>query len=386
MRVEELQYELPSELIARHPPEARDQSRLLVLGNQGPEHRQVRDLPRLLRPGTLLVVNDTRVILARLLGHKVPTGGKVELLLVRRVDQAALPADAAQPGHGCDRWRAMTRSSRPLREGTTVAVNDELHAYVERPLDGEGLATLLVYHRHSRPVDDAIQAAGHVPLPPYLGREDEPEDRQRYQTLFARVPGAVAAPTAGLHFSEQLIAALRSGGVTIAAITLHVGPGTFRPVAAADLDDHPMHSEQFEITEAVAAQVNASRQAGTPVVAVGTTVVRALEAAALGEAGGLIRAQRGETRLLIQPGYRFEIIDGLVTNFHLPGSTLLALAYAFGGQKQVAEGYRKAIAERYRFYSYGDAMFMPRCAAPAWGHRQTRQDQAHHRADRSEGS
>jgi S-adenosylmethionine:tRNA ribosyltransferase-isomerase len=386
VRVEDLQYELPPELIARHPPAGRDQSRLLVLGDDGPEHRQVRDLPRLLSAGTMLVVNDTEVIPARLLGRKWPTGGRVELLLVRRVDQAVLPADAEQPGHECDRWLAMTRSSRPLRPGATVAVNDELYAYVEGRSNVDGLATLLVYHGQSRPLDDAIKAAGHMPLPPYLGREDEPEDRERYQTLFARVPGAVAAPTAGLHFSEPLIAALRSGGVTIAAITLHVGPGTFRPVTTEDLDDHPMHSESFEVSDAVAAQVNECRQAGRPIVAVGTTVVRALEAAAQGSPDGLIHAQRSETRLLIQPGYRFEVVDGLLTNFHLPGSTLLALAFAFGGQEQVAGGYREAIAEAYRFYSYGDAMFMPRCASPARGLAHGAGGESRQRADQAEGS
>ncbi|MBW2457274.1 MAG: tRNA preQ1(34) S-adenosylmethionine ribosyltransferase-isomerase QueA [Deltaproteobacteria bacterium] len=364
MRVRELQYELPPELIARFPPAARDQSRLLVLGAEGPEHWGVRDLPQLLPAGTLLVVNDTQVIPARLLGRKVPTGGKVELLLVRQVAPAALPAESGQPGLEGEHWLAMTRSSRPLRAGTTVAVDDDFEAFVAGPPDTEGLRAVILYRRDGGAVAAAIQRAGHVPLPPYLGRDDEPDDRLRYQTLFARVPGAVAAPTAGLHFSEELIDVLSNAGVTIAAITLHVGPGTFRPVATEDLDDHPMHAERFEVSETVAEQVNASRRAQTPVVAVGTTVVRCLEAAATGPPDQRLEAQRGDTRLLIQPGYRFRIVDGLVTNFHLPGSTLLALAYAFAGQERVAGGYREAIAERYRFYSYGDAMYLPRCVAP----------------------
>jgi len=365
VRVEELQYELPSELIARFPLERRDESRLLVIGADGPEHHGVRDLPDLLPAGTLLVVNDTQVIPARLLGHKASTGGKVELLLVRRVDAAVLPAEAAEPGRDGERWLAMTRSSRPLRDGATVLVDDDLAAFVAGPADAEGLRPVVLYARRGKTVPEAIEGAGHVPLPPYLGREDEPADRDRYQTLFARVPGAVAAPTAGLHFSDGLIAALRAAGVTLATITLHVGPGTFRPVATDDLDDHPMHTEWFEVSARVADQINARRRAGTPVIAVGTTVVRCLEAAATGPRDRRLEAQRGETRLLIQPGYRFHIVDGLITNFHLPGSTLLALVYAFAGPEPVARGYREAIAARYRFYSYGDAMFLPRCAAPA---------------------
>jgi S-adenosylmethionine:tRNA ribosyltransferase-isomerase len=338
VRLDELAYELPDELIARYPAERREDARLLVVREGACEHRTVRDLALLLAPGSLLVVNDTRVIPARLFGRKA-SGGRVEVLLVRRL-----------AGDG-ERWSAMVRGR--LRAGVALELGS-LSAVCVAPPDGEGLAVLELQGADPMAV---VEAEGHVPLPPYLGREDEPSDRDRYQTRFARVPGAVAAPTAGLHLGDELLAALRERGVVIATLTLHVGPGTFRPVTAADLDDHPMHAEPFAIGVEAADAVAAARARGAPVVAVGTTVVRALESAA--DADGAVPAQEGETRLLIQPGYRFRVVDALLTNFHLPGSTLLALVYAFGGIERVRAAYREAIDRRYRFFSYGDAMFLP---------------------------
>jgi S-adenosylmethionine:tRNA ribosyltransferase-isomerase len=345
VRADELAYALPEERIARHPLGDRSAARLLVVSD-GLSHHNVRDLPRLVLPGTLFVVNDTQVIKARLFGHKA-SGGRVELLLVRALAEGS--------------WLAMAKSSKPLRAGATVALGGR-SATVLRERDENGLLEL----KFDAPagVLHWLEANGHVPLPPYLDRDAEQSDGERYQTMFARVPGAVAAPTAGLHFDDELVLALRGRGCEIASITLHVGPGTFRPVTADDLDDHPMHEERFLVPPATADAICRARARGAPVVAIGTTVVRALESAASGERPGQVRACAGETRLLIQPGYRFLVVDGLVTNFHLPRSTLLALVYAFGGTARIREAYASAIENHYRFYSYGDAMWLPTCTAP----------------------
>jgi S-adenosylmethionine:tRNA ribosyltransferase-isomerase len=349
VRTAELSYELPDELVARYPAREREESRLLVVGERGFEHRGFAELPALLPPGALLVINDTRVIPARLLGNK-PSGGKVELLLVRRL------APAEKEG---ERWSAMAKSSRPLRAGAQVCIADgRLEVRVEAPLDRHGLCTLYVHSPSGERIDALLEELGHVPLPPYIERADEPADRDRYQTVYARVPGAVAAPTAGLHFSRALLDEIAARDIELGAVTLHVGPGTFRPVSAEDLADHEMHGELFEVSGETAACIDRARARGAPVVAVGTTVVRALESAADPERLGAVRALSGETQLLIQPGHRFRVVDALVTNFHLPGSTLLALVYAFGGVERVREAYRAAIVERYRFYSYGDAMYL----------------------------
>ena len=337
MRLGELDYQLPPELIARHPAATRDSARLLVVNDEGLAHRRFAELPELL-PGALFIVNDTRVIRARLFGKKVPSGGRVELLLVRRLDQEGA------------RWTAMARASRGLRPGSSIRLADGFEALVESGVDAEGLYTVKLHT--TEPVDALLERLGHVPLPPYIDRPDEPADRERYQTIYARVPGAVAAPTAGLHFSRELYARC-----DVASITLHVGPGTFRPVSVPDLDDHPMHAECFEVPAETCSRIARAREEGAPIVAVGTTVVRALESAVV---GGALAPMRGETRLLIQPGYCFRVIDALVTNFHLPGSTLLALVYAFGGVDRMRAAYREAIERLYRFYSYGDAMLILR--------------------------
>jgi S-adenosylmethionine:tRNA ribosyltransferase-isomerase len=320
-------------------------------------HAVVRDLDQLLAPGALLVVNDTRVIPARLLGHKAGSGGKVEVLLVRRLGTASVRSGGRELP--AERWRALGRASKPLRpESRVVFDGGSLAAEIATRAGEGGLFEVLLFSPTGLALDVALEAAGHVPLPPYLHRTDDAVDRERYQTIFARAPGAVAAPTAGLHLSAALLDRVRARGVQLAKVTLHVGLGTFQPVTAADLDDHPMHGEVFVVPADTAAAVAATRDRGAPVVAVGTTVVRALESAADPERDGRVRAAEGETRLLIQPGYRFRVVDQLLTNFHLPQSTLLALVAAFAGLERVLAAYRAAVVAGYRFYSYGDAMLI----------------------------
>lgn len=359
MRIDDLDYHLPEALIATHPVERRDHARLLTLTESGPIDRRFDELPALLPEGALVVVNDTRVIPARLVGSKAETGGRFELLLVQKIDRISATAE---------RWLAMAKSSKRIRLGTEVRFSDTLEATIEAGPDERGLFMVALRTQPGRRIDELVESEGRVPLPPYLGREEEPADRQRYQTMFARNPGAVAAPTAGLHFTREVLARLEERGCSVARVTLHVGPGTFKPVKVAELGDHPMHRERFVVGTEAARAVERARSMGAPVVAVGTTVVRALESAADSERPGHVRATDEETGLLIQPGYRFAVVDALVTNFHLPRSTLLALVYAFAGVEVVADAYRHAIARGYRFYSYGDAMFLPRCTSPSeWG-------------------
>jgi S-adenosylmethionine:tRNA ribosyltransferase-isomerase len=330
--VEEFDYPLPEELIAQEPLPERDGARLLVLPRRsGPlEHRRVRDLPDLLRRGDLLVVNDARVIPARLLGRKEGSGGKVELLLV-------------EPLPGGD-WLALGQASKPLREGARVevlstsieivAVREGGELVVRLPMGGDALWSFL-------------DRAGEIPLPPYIRRPPGELDRERYQTVFARERGAVAAPTAGLHFTPALIEALGARGIAVARITLHVGPGTFLPVRARRVEDHRMHSERYFVPEDTASAIARAER----VVAVGTTALRTLEAS-----GG--RPGPGATDLFVTPGYEFRVVDALFTNFHLPKSTLLMLVAAFSGLERIKAAYREAIAQRYRFFSYGDAMLI----------------------------
>lgn len=373
-------FELPPERIATHPAAARDGARLLVLdpARGTLEHGDVRDLDARVAPGTLLVVNDTRVVPARLLGTKESTGGRVEILLVRRLgDASVVDRGRAFPA---ERWRAMGRSSKPLRPGALLAFAARaaesnagrvvLRAQIEERSTEDGLLDVLLFTPDASPIDAALEAAGHMPLPPYLHRADEDADRERYQTVFARVKGAVAAPTAGLHLSNELLDRLEKKGVLRASITLHIGLGTFQPVTVEDLDDHPMHTEVYEVPEETAQAIDAARARGAPVLAVGTTVVRALESAALRDRPGSVRPGAGETRILIQPGYSFQVVDQLLTNFHLPQSTLLALVSAFAGRERVLDAYRSAVENGYRFFSYGDAMLIqsrdprPQPAAP----------------------
>jgi S-adenosylmethionine:tRNA ribosyltransferase-isomerase len=332
-------YDLPPASIAQEPA-PRGESRLLVLDRAGPErHARVRDLPRLLRSGDLLVLNDTRVIPARLHGRSAG-GGKIEILLVEPVGERE--------------WDALVKPGRRARPGARFEIGEGLAAeVVDKREDGRHRL------RFSEPIEPHLDRLGHIPLPPYIHRPDTDEDRERYQTVFARQPGAVAAPTAGLHFTAELLAEIAAAGVEIARVTLHVGIGTFKPVSAERIEEHRMERERYEIGEETAAALRRAREAGRRIVAVGTTVVRTLEGAALA-GGGEIRAGDGATDLFITPGFRFQVVDALLTNFHLPRSTLLMLVSAFAGRERVLAAYAEAVREGYRFYSYGDAMLAER--------------------------
>lgn len=356
MRIERLSYELPPELIAQEPAREREQARLMVVAPPPSppgaiDHASVAELSAHIPAGSLVVVNDTKVIRARILGTKAGSGGKAEVFLVRK-DVA--PDDA--PG---ERWRAMARASKPLRPGARV-VSGALDVDFEGKAEDGLFLVRLSTSDGAITLDDALRSSAKVPLPPYVKRDVRPADEERYQTVFARAPGAVAAPTAGLHLTHALLRRLEGHGCEIASCTLHVGLGTFQPVTALDLDDHVMHAEYFEVPRALASAIARARERGAPVVAIGTTVVRALESAADPARDGHVRPCAEETRILIQPGHRFRVVDRLLTNFHLPRSTLLALVSAFAGTARVLEAYRLAVRERYRFFSYGDAMLLAR--------------------------
>jgi S-adenosylmethionine:tRNA ribosyltransferase-isomerase len=345
MDVAQLDYVLPPELIAQDPLPERDGARLLCLGRSSGQvdHRRVRDLPELL-PASLIVLNDTRVIPARLHLEK-ETGGRVEFLLVERL---------AETEGGAQRWLALGQTRKGLRvEMRLRSAQGALSARV-LALCGGGEVELQLEAADG--IEAALARVGSLPLPPYIRRAPAPSDQARYQTVFARHAGAVAAPTAGLHLSEALLDQLRERGHELAFVTLHVGPGTFAPLRAATLAEHPMHAERYVVPEATAMALARAKREGRPVLAVGTTVVRTLEAAAADS--GEVRAGSGRTALLIYPPYQFRIVDALLTNFHLPCSTLLALVMAFGGEAQVRRAYIEAIEARYRFFSYGDAMLI----------------------------
>ncbi|MFA7095219.1 MAG: tRNA preQ1(34) S-adenosylmethionine ribosyltransferase-isomerase QueA [Gammaproteobacteria bacterium] len=340
MRRSDFSYELPDDLIAQYPLPERGASRLLCLeGQTGTiRDRYFSALPELLRPGDLLVFNDTRVIAARLLGVK-ESGGRVEVLVERVLDEHRVLAHvraskAPKPG-----GRLVLEERVPV---TTLGRHDDLFE---------------LRFETSEPVLRVLEQVGRIPLPPYIQRSAEAGDSDRYQTVYASRPGAVAAPTAGLHFDRSMLERLAAMGVDTAFVTLHVGAGTFQPVRVDDIERHVMHAERVEVGAAVCEKVRAARARGGRVVAVGTTAVRSLESACQ---GGAIAPFAGETRLFIYPGYRFRCVDALVTNFHLPESTLLMLVCAFGGYEQVMAAYRHAVTERYRFFSYGDAMFVTR--------------------------
>lgn len=342
MRISDLDYELPETLIAQAPLPQRDASRLLVadVASESIAHHRFFELPGLLPP-SLFVFNDTRVFPARLTGCK-RTGGRAELLLLRKCSGRA------------NHWLAMGRSSKGLRSGMELLLCDgRLVARVVETLDHGQVSVELCAHED---VDALIEEVGTVPLPPYIRRAPDAADRARYQTVYAAKPGAVAAPTAGLHFTDETLAALRRAGHQSAHVTLHVGPGTFRPVQVERLDDHEMHEEHYEISQQTVDAVRRAREEERPIVAVGTTVVRTLEASV--DSHGRLVAGAGETRLFIRPPHRFRVVDHLVTNFHLPRSTLLALVMAFAGVELTRKAYREAIQKRYRFYSYGDAMLI----------------------------
>jgi S-adenosylmethionine:tRNA ribosyltransferase-isomerase len=355
VRVDRFDYELPPELIAQSPARDREDARLLVVPREGVlGEGKVKDLDLHVPEGSLVVVNDTKVIRARILGTKEGSGGKTEIFLVRKLGEEVLEGTKT-----VQRWRAMGRASKPLRPGARI-VKSALVVEIEGKAD-DGLFEVRLSAREGT-VDDALREAGQVPLPPYIKRDVSADDEDRYQTVFAKNEGAVAAPTAGLHLTAPLLKRLEEKGCEVASCTLHVGLGTFQPVTVADLDDHPMHAEYFEVPRTLSAAVARARQRGAPVLAVGTTVVRALESAKDEERPGHVRPCAEETRILIQPGYRFAVVDRLLTNFHLPKSTLLALVSAFAGTERVLEAYRHAVRERYRFFSYGDAMLLERAS------------------------
>ena len=337
LSIDDFDYELPAELIAQHPSAARSGSRLLRLSKETLSDHRFADLPQLLSPGDLLVFNDTQVIKARLFGRK-DTGGRIEVLIER-----LLPENEAL---------AQVHAGRAAKAGSTLELDGGLRV---RVLGREGE----FYHLRFPEGADALELIkrhGSVPLPPYITHAPQPEDESRYQTIYARAPGAVAAPTAGLHFDEPLLAALTQRGVGFAYVTLHVGAGTFQPVRVKNLADHHMHGERYEIPKATVDAISAARARGGKIIAVGTTTVRCLEAS--GATPG-----SGETDLFITPGFAFRVVDRLITNFHLPRSTLLVLVSAFAGIEPIRRAYRHAIEKRYRFYSYGDAMLidkMPR--------------------------
>ncbi len=341
-------FDLPPELIAQHPAPERSGARLLDGTGALPVDRIFRDLPALLAPGDLIVFNDTRVIKARLLGVK-PTGGAVEALVERILPGAE---------RGVFEVWAHLRASKSPKAGSRVRFADAFDAEV---LGRAGPEDALFHLR--LPADPLALLArhGHVPLPPYIAHADAPEDEARYQTVFAARPGAVAAPTASLHFDDAVLAALAARGVRSAYVTLHVGAGTFQPVRSERLDEHRMHSEWYEVGADAAAAIEATRAAGGRIVAAGTTSLRALESAAIASGpGGTLQPTRGETELFIRPGFDFRVVDRLITNFHLPRSTLLMLVSAFAGHAQVMALYRHAVEARYRFFSYGDAMLLAR--------------------------
>jgi len=339
VRLADLDYALPEDLIAQEPAAERDAARLFVLdrASSAPRHARVADLPGLLGAGDVLVLNDARVVPARVHGRR-PSGGRLEVLFVR-------------PRAGSGEWEVLVRGAP--RPGEPVHLPEAGGSWIG-PL-GEGLWRLRL--DLGEPVLDWLERVGEVPLPPYIRRPGgaTPVDRERYQTVYARVPGAVAAPTAGLHLTPALLAQLARSGVAIVTCTLDVGPGTFLPIRAEDLAGHTMAAERYELPAATAKAVGSARAAGRRVVAVGTTTVRALESAA---AEGPLRAGVGEARLFIRPGHRFRVVDALLTNFHLPRSPLLALVAAFAGWERIREAYAEAVRRRYRFYSYGDAMLV----------------------------
>ncbi|MDR2163466.1 MAG: tRNA preQ1(34) S-adenosylmethionine ribosyltransferase-isomerase QueA [Clostridiales Family XIII bacterium] len=348
MKVSLFDYELPKSLVAKRPPPVRGDSRLLVLHRESGivEHRLFPDIASYLNPGDVLVLNDTKVIKARLIGKKEGTGARVELFLVR---------GAGRLNHYSEDWEVLARPAKRLKKGQTVLFGEGLSAEILGSLPDGGR---LVRFTFKGRFDDIVEKVGHVPLPPYLGREDEPADAERYQTVYADEPGSVAAPTAGLHFTDGLLDTLRMKGVTIASVTLEVGPGTFLPVKSDTVQEHRMHPERYFISDEAAREIGAAKAEGRRVVCVGTTSVRALESAATSDGPAQVNAGRWETDIFIYPGYGFKVCDALITNFHLPKSTLLMLVSAFAGRGRVLAAYEEAVAERYRFFSYGDAMLI----------------------------
>ena len=346
LHISDFDFDLPEAHIAKRPPEHREDARLLdVVTQQGTQpgktefhDRTIKELPTLVQPGDIWVINDAKVIPARLFGQKI-TGGQIEILLL-------------EPAGEDHQWFAWGKSNKPLKAGTQIHFSEHFSAEV-LSREGKTLRLKLI----ADDVGQAIESHGHMPLPPYIDRPDSEADQQRYQTVFAEHKGAVAAPTAGLHLTPALMQSMEQAGARFVRVTLHVGPGTFQPVQVDHVRDHQMHEEAYIISEAAAVTINQAKAAGQRIVAVGTTSLRTLEAASQ---AGNIRAGAGRTDIFIYPGYQFQMADALLTNFHLPRSTLLMLVSALAGKEPVMQAYQHAIEQNYRFYSYGDAMFLRR--------------------------
>lgn len=340
MNTSDFVYDLPERLIAQTPVEPRDSSRLMVCSRAGgaPEHRVFRDIIEYLEPGDALVINETRVIPARLYGVREDTGGPIEFLLLKRLSM--------------DTWQVILRPGRRAKPGTRFEFGGgRLHAQV-LSIDEGGMRT--VRFEYEGVFEELLDALGEMPLPPYI--HEKLEDPTRYQTVYAREDGSAAAPTAGLHFTPELLERIAAKGIDIVPILLHVGLGTFRPVKEEHIEDHEMHTEHWEVTPDAAARINAARARGRRIVCVGTTSVRTLESAATED--GIVHAGAGDTSIFIYPGYHYKAVDALITNFHLPGSTLLMLVSAFMGRENALAVYREAVEREYRFFSFGDAMFI----------------------------
>ncbi len=360
MDVRQFDFNLPVELIAQEPALERGAGRLLFLPRDSApiEHRSIVDLPDLVRAGDVLVVNNTRVFPARLLGRRVPSGGAVECLLIGRLFGGPDDTTTSDTSESEQRWEALVHPGQRLGPGAMVVFDGD------RPLHGEilerrfhGRRVIRLWTGDGSSIDAAVDAVGHVPLPPYIKRPDRAGDRDRYQTIFARQRGSVAAPTAGLHMTSALVTALEARGVEIVDLTLHIGYGTFQPVRVERVEDHQIEPERYDISGMAAARINLALDQRRRVIAVGTTTTRALESVARAN-GGRLAPGSGETDLFIHPGFTFRVAGGLMTNFHLPRSSLLMLVCAFAGRERVMAAYGAAIAERYRFYSYGDAMLI----------------------------
>ncbi|HHY82330.1 MAG TPA: tRNA preQ1(34) S-adenosylmethionine ribosyltransferase-isomerase QueA [Clostridiales bacterium] len=340
MKVSDFDYELPEELIAQTPLEKRDESRLLVYHRKSKviEHRVFKEIGEYLYPGDCLVINDTKVIPARLLGNREDTGGKIEFVLLNREEG--------------DTWRVLVKPGRRAQIGTRFVFGDGLLKAEVLSKTEEG--GRIVRFFFDGVFEEVLDRVGIMPLPPYI--HEELKDKNRYQTVYARYEGSAAAPTAGLHFTPELLKQLEDKGVIIARVTLHVGLGTFRPVKAENIEEHKMHEEVYDVSQEAADCINGARKAGNRIIAVGTTSLRTLESIA--DESGVIHSGKGETGIFIYPGYRFKVTDALITNFHLPKSTLLMLVSALAGREEILKVYEEAISERYRFFSFGDAMFI----------------------------
>ena len=350
MKTDDFSYELPKELIAQHPLEERDRCRLMVLNREtgAVSHRHFYDILEYLNPGDCLVMNDSKVLPARIFGVKEGTGAKVEFLLIKRIDG--------------DLWESMVRPGRRLKPGDSVVFCDEEGKRLKADIEAFGEdGTRKVRFRYDGIFMERLEEVGSMPLPPYIERAAEEEDRDMYQTVYCRNEGSVAAPTAGLHFTKEIISRCEAKGVKCAYVTLHVGIGTFRPVKCENIEDHHMHFEEYSVSEETARMINETKAAGGRIIAVGTTSVRTVESASdlnpdTGEYE--IRPGGGSTDIFIYPGYEFKMIDALITNFHLPGSTLMMLVSALYDRKKILSAYEEAVRERYRFFSYGDAMLI----------------------------